>query len=192
LHAANPSNFTRDPLDKAAERLWFDGVVVVAAAGNYAVDGQPSGVVSAPGNDPFVVTVGAADLNGTLGTGDDTMAPWSSFGRTPDGFAKPELSAAGRGLVMPVPSTSTLALERPDHIVAPGYMRLSGTSFSAPVVAGAAAQILARHPKWTPDQVKGALMLTARSLPLVTNYASGVGEVDAARAAAVTTPPNPN
>ena len=37
-------------------------------------------------------------------------------------------------------------------------MRLSGTSFAAPVVAGAAAQILAGIPNWTPDQVKGALM----------------------------------
>ena len=41
---------------------------------------------------------------------------------------------------------------------------MSGTSFAAPVVAGAAAQLLARHPNWTPDQVKGALMLTARPL----------------------------
>ena len=192
LHASNPSNFTRDPLDQAVEKLWFAGVVVVAAAGNYAVDGQPSGVKSAPGNDPFVITVGASDLNGTLTSADDTMAPWSSFGHTYDGFAKPELSAAGRGLVMPVPASSTLARERPDHIVSPGYMRFSGTSFSAPVVAGAAAQILARHPRWTPDQVKGALMLSAHALPLVTNNSSGVGELNAAAAARVLAPPNPN
>jgi len=192
LHAANPSNFTRDPLDQAVERLWFDGVVVVTAAGNYAVDGQPSGVKSAPGNDPFVITVGASDLNSTLTSADDTMAPWSSFGHTYDGFAKPELSAAGRGLVMPVPVNSTLALERADHVVSRGYMRLSGTSFSAPVVAGTAAQILARHPRWTPDQVKGALMLSAHVLPLVTNNSSGVGELNAAAAARVETPPNPN
>ena len=192
LHSATPSNFARDPLDKAVEQLWFHGVTVVAAAGNYAVNGQPSGVKSAPGNDPFVITVGAADLHGTLDAGDDTIAPWSSFGYTYDGFAKPELSAAGRYMVGAVPPGSTLYTQRPDHVVAPGYMQLSGTSFAAPVVAGAAAQILARHPSFTPDQVKGALMATARRLPLDTLHAGGAGEISAVRAASLATPPNPN
>ena len=73
-------------------------------------------------------------------------------------------------------------------------MRLSGTSFSAPVVAGAAAQILARHPNWTPDQVKGALMATARRLTddEVPPGSAGVGEINAWKAAALTNPPNPN
>src|SRR5207253_1137939 len=63
LHSASRASFLNDPLDKAVERLWFNGVVVVAAAGNYANDGQESGVPYAPGNDPFVITVGAVDLN---------------------------------------------------------------------------------------------------------------------------------
>jgi subtilisin family serine protease len=79
----------------------------------------------------------------------------------------------------------------PDRVVAPGYMWMSGTSFAAPIVAGAAAQILARHPGWTPDQVKGALMLTARYLPNA-GWSAGVGEIDAAAASAVAVPPNPN
>ena len=45
LHSTVPSNFINDPLDKAVEKLWFGGVVVVAAAGNYGVAGGPSGVV---------------------------------------------------------------------------------------------------------------------------------------------------
>ncbi len=192
LHSATPSNFYRDPLDKAVEKLWFAGITVVAAAGNYAVDGQPSGVVSAPGNDPFVITVGAADLQGTIDASDDTIAPWSAYGYTHDGFAKPEVSAAGRYVVGPVPVGSSLYAAKPDHIVAPGYMQLSGTSFAAPIVAGAAAQILARHPGWTPGQVKGALMVGARPLPLVPTSAEGVGEISALRAASVSAPPNPN
>ncbi len=80
------------------------------------------------------------------------MAPWSSYGHTVDGFAKPELSAPGRYLVMPVPATSMIATALPDRVVAPGYMWMSGTSFAAPVVSGAAAQLLARHPRGRPTR----------------------------------------
>ena len=38
--------------NKAVEKLWFSGVVVVAAAGNYGDNGQPTTVAYAPGNDP--------------------------------------------------------------------------------------------------------------------------------------------
>jgi subtilisin family serine protease len=92
---------------------------------------------------------------------------------------------------MPVPSSSTIATLLPDRAVVPGYMWMSGTSFAAPIVAGAAAQLLARHPSWTPDQVKGALMLKARYLPLA-GFAGGVGEIDADEATDVLSPPNPN
>jgi subtilisin family serine protease len=71
-------------------------------------------------------------------------------------------------------------------------MWMSGTSLAAPIVAGAAAQLLARHPEWTPDQVKGALMETATPLPASSGFSGGVGEVNAAAAAALTDPPNPN
>jgi hypothetical protein len=71
-------------------------------------------------------------------------------------------------------------------------MQLSGTSFAAPIVSAAAAQILAAHPSWTPDQVKGALMLTAKPVQGAAPGSVGVGVVDAGKAAAVTNPPNPN
>ena len=191
LQSTVAGSFMYDPLNKAVEKLWFSGIVVVAAAGNYGENGQPTTVAYAPGNDPFVITVGASDTNGTGWTStDDTAAPWSAFGYTLDGFAKPDLGAPGRQLVGPVPSTSTMALERPDRVTAPGYMWMSGTSFSAPVVSGAAALILAKNPNWTPDKVKGALMLSAR--PTAAGMALGVGEVNAKGAFDVTNPPNPN
>jgi subtilisin family serine protease len=92
----------------------------------------------------------------------------------------------------PVPTGSTMASNFSHRRLGPGHMWMSGTSFAAPVVAGAAAQLLARHPGWSPDQVKGALMLTARHLPLATPLSTGVGEIDVAAAAAVVRPPNPN
>ena len=62
MAGTSPATFQNDPLDQAVERLWFSGITVVAAAGNFgtgsAVDMSP-----APGNDPFIITVGALDQN---------------------------------------------------------------------------------------------------------------------------------
>ena len=192
LHSAAKTHFYLDPLDQAVEKLWFNGVVVVAAAGNYGTGGVPSGVLYSPGNDPFVITVGAVDIGSSASTADDSVAPWSAWGYTEDGFAKPELGAPGRYMIGPVPANASLKTQKPDHVISTDYMQLSGTSFAAPVVAGAAAQLLARHPNWTPDQVKGALMVTARQSTAITNWAIGVGEVNAGAAAWLASPPNAN
>jgi serine protease AprX len=192
LHSSVANSFMYDPLDKAVERLWFGGVVVVVAAGNYGYADRPSGVPFAPGNDPFVITVGASDTGKSVSTRDDVAAPWSAYGYTLDGFAKPDVAAPGRYMVGPVPTTATLYKERPDHIVEPGYMELSGTSFAAPVVSGIAALVLGKHPSFTPDQVKGALMAGAKPMPQAASLSEGVGEVSAGRSIEFTNPPTAN
>jgi serine protease AprX len=167
-------------------------VTVVAAAGNYGLPNGPSGVPYAPGNDPFVITVGAADMDGNPSPNNDTAPQWSAYGYTNDGFAKPEVAADGRYMVGPVPMGSTLAVQKATSIVAPGYIQLSGTSFAAPIVSGIAAQILARNPSWTPDQIKGALMAGARPTPSAVKGSLGVGEINAIKSVLTSTPPNPN
>ncbi|MBV8394822.1 MAG: S8 family serine peptidase [Actinobacteria bacterium] len=214
LHSDITAPFYIDPLDRAVEQLWFHGITVVVAAGNYGnTDGSPSGVIYSPGDDPFVITVGAADTDHSTDPKKAFMAPWSAYGYTPDGFFKPEISAPGRYMVAPQPAGSTLLTERPDSIIAGTalaslggqnpdpktlaalaqgtYIQLSGTSFAAPVVAGDAANVLAQHPTWTPDQVKGALMLTAKAGASL-NGAGGVGIVQGDQAVRVNNPPNPN
>jgi serine protease AprX len=193
LHGGGKAHFHEDPLNEAVTKLWRAGVTVVAAAGNYGKDGAPSGVYFAPGNNPFVVTVGAVDIGGTARNNDDDRAPWSAYGRTQDGFWKPEICAPGRMMVGPVPTSSTLAAEKASKMKSAGYIELSGTSFSAPVISGIAAQIIARNPSMTPDQVKGALMNRARAVPRAENRSCGVGQVNAVRAVLnATTASNPN
>jgi serine protease AprX len=150
-------------LAAAAETLWFNGIVVVAAAGNSGDKGV--GNIAAPANDPFVITVGASDDRGTASPGDDTLPSWSSYGRTYDGFAKPDLVAPGVNLITALPVLNTyLAQTYPNNIITDGiganYFRMSGTSVAAPVVAGAVALLLQDEPHLTPDQVKYRLMAT--------------------------------
>jgi len=196
LHSATASSFRWDPLDKAVEKLWFSGVTVVASAGNEGQSqNKPVRMGFAPANDPFVVTVGALDLHNSTNTEQTSVAPWSAWGYTYDGFVKPELSAPGRAITGPIPSGSTLANDRKGQIVETPdgtYIKLSGTSLSAPIVSGIAADLLALHSSLTPDQLKGALMLGALPLRKVQTAAAGVGEVYLPAAPLIALPPNPN
>jgi serine protease AprX len=164
-----------DPLDAAAEQAWFDGITVVAAAGNM---GSASDAVSyAPGNDPYVITVGAVDDQGTADTSDDTVTSWSSQGRTQDGIAKPDVVAPGAHIVTTLALDSDFAGLCPSCVVNGQYFQVSGTSLAAPIVAGVAADLLAAHPDWTPAMVKGALVNTAAPVS-----GGDAGEVDATAA----------
>ena len=172
LESTVAESYRTDPLDAAVEAAWFQGIVVVTAAGNRGSDSDA--VDYAPGNDPYAISVGAVDDQGTKQTKDDLRADWSSRGTTQDGYAKPDLYAPGARMVSNLAPGSDFASMCPDCVSGDGqYIRAGGTSMSAPVVAGIVATILEEHPSWTPDQVKGALANNLRSLP------GGGHEVDA-------------
>ncbi len=183
-------SYINDPLATAVEVLVFSGITVVVSAGN---DGPRQSSITTPGSDPYVITVGAIDDNGTATTADDSLASWSSRGPTPiDGLAKPDLSAPGRKIVSLRSPGSTLDVALPDRLVAgldplaPAYFRLSGTSMSAPVVAGVVALMLERSPALTPAQVKGRLTGTATPVAYGSADTTGSGLVNAVAAVAAT------
>ncbi len=177
LGATPVSGYAADPLDAAVEMAWFRGVTVVASAGNA---GPGPSTVTVPGNDPYILTVGAFDDNQTAASADDAIPDWTSRGPTLfDGLAKPDVVASGRRVVSLRVAGSYLDRLLPDRVTATNYFRLSGTSMAAPVVAGVAALVLAQNPSLTPNQVKYAIKATAHPMPNIPATAQGAGQVDA-------------
>ncbi len=197
LNSTVADSYQVDPLDAAVETLWKAGLVVVVSAGNSG--STAAGVLFAPANDPFAITVGAVDDHGTVSPGDDTLASFSSYGTLPVSttagltteIKKPDLVAPGVNLVsLMANQNSTLATAHPDHVLNHFYFRMSGTSMAAPVVAGAAILLLQADPSLTPNQVKYRLMSTAKAV--ATTSGVGAGEVNAAAAVAGTSTASAN
>jgi serine protease AprX len=176
LSSTIAQSYRTDPLDAAVESAYFHGILVVAAAGNRGAAEDATDF--SPGNDPFALSVGAVDDQGTQERPDDTVADWSSRGRTQDDFQKPELAAPGAHIVSTLATGSAFAALCATCIVDDSYMRLGGTSMAAPVVAGTAALMFELDPNLTPDQVKSTLIETARDI------SGGENEVNAAAAVA--------
>ena len=175
-------SYTLDPLCQAVESAWQAGIVVVAAAGNM---GEYNGAgtngyatIGAPGNDPYVITVGATNTHGSGSQTAQTVTSYSSKGPTTfDHIVKPDIVAPGNSVVSLLASTSsTLITEYPSLAVYPcnwsggtcgpqygsaNYMTMSGTSMATPVVSGVVALLVQQNPSITPDQVKARLMKTA-------------------------------
>ena len=101
--AAVTESYKTDPLTLAAKRVVDAGIVVVTAAGNLGKNGGGNlqyGGITAPGNAPWVLTVGASSHEGTVSRLDDKMATYSSRGPTAIDFeAKPDVVAPGTGMV---------------------------------------------------------------------------------------------
>ena len=181
-------SYRTDPLDAAVEQAWFNGLVVVTAAGNEGA--ERDGVTFAPANDPWVITAGALDDKGTWLRGDDSLAPVSSRGLTQDGVRKPDVLAPGVGLVSTLAPGSDFADLCPSCVIEGKYFRAGGTSMATAVVSGAAALLLEDHPDWTPDQVKGALVATLDDVPGAGGVVNAANALSANNTFTVSLPPN--
>ncbi len=163
-------SYTLDPLCQAVESAWKAGIVVVAAAGNmgeyYAAGTQGYATIGAPGNDPYVITVGATNTHGSGSQASQTMTSYSSKGPTAlDHIVKPDLVAPGNAVISNRASSNITLLSLYPTIVVypcnasrsscgsqygtPQYMQMSGTSMATPVVSGVVALLVQKTPSLT-------------------------------------------
>jgi len=183
-------SYTLDPLCQAVEAAYQAGIVVVVSAGNLGRDNsfQNNGyaTITAPANDPYVITVGSMKMMGTPDRADDLIATYSSKGPTLiDHIAKPDLVAPGNQMVSLLSLSAVLGSEFTSNMVplssyqtgptfglpSPNYYVMSGTSMAAGVASGAVALLLQANPQLTPDQVKARLMKTAyKTFPQYSSY----------------------
>jgi subtilisin family serine protease len=179
-------SYWTDPLTRACKLLTDKGIVVVVAAGNFGknVAGNLQwGGITAPGNAPWVLTVGASSTMGTLTRNDDTMAAFSSSGPSRLDFeAKPDLVAPGTGTISLATPGSTLFTLKAQYLLdgklklgSKPYLALSGTSMAAPVVSGTVALMLQANPTLTPNLVKALLQYTAQVYPGYSSLRQGAG-----------------
>jgi serine protease AprX len=183
-------SYNTDPFTLAAKRAVQAGVVVVTAAGNLGRNQQRAiqyGGITSPGNAPWVLTVGASTHKGTANRNDDTIAAFSSRGPSfIDSAAKPDIVAPGAGIESLTDATSSLFLAHPaarlwgtvDTSTQP-YLSLSGTSMSAPVVAGTVALMMQANPGLSPNLVKAILQYTAEHKARYNHLTQGAGFLNA-------------
>lgn len=200
-------SYNTDPLTVAARQLVDAGIVVVAAAGNLGRTAEGldaySGI-TAPGNAPWVLTVGASNHMGSVVRSDDRMALFSSRGPTPvDYGAKPDLVAPGVGIESLSAQGSTFYQTLSPYLlngtVSTGYLpylSLTGTSMASPVVSGTIALMLQANSGLTPNKVKAILQYTAEVYqgydPLTqgAGFLNALGAVELARSLATSTSTN--
>ena len=176
LGTNSTQTYRSDPMNFAVEQAWEAGIVVVVSASNL---GPEPGTISKPGDDPWVITVGATDDHGTPGLGDDAIPNFSARGPTAaDGLAKPDVVAPGGHVVSLRAPGSAIDTHFPTYIDG-AYRKGSGTSMSTAVVTGAAALMLQANPSWSPNRVKYALTATARDAASDDPMDVGAGVIDA-------------
>ncbi|WP_299539081.1 S8 family serine peptidase [uncultured Streptomyces sp.] len=149
-----------DPMAQAVNALSADGgpLFVIAAGNAYG-----AGTIGAPGSAEKALTVAAVDKQ-------DGRADFSSMGPlVGTNGLKPDVSAPG------VDINAAASQSVPN--IQGMYQSMSGTSMATPHVAGAAAILKQRHPDWTGQRIKDALMSTATELPY-TPYEQGTGRID--------------
>lgn len=129
-----------DALRIGADALWDAGLVVVSAVGN---DGPESETINSPAISSKIISVGSVDNHLRI---PDFSSRGPSFDCT-----KPDVVAPGVGITS-LSNNSSL------------FTQMTGTSVSAPFVAGVAALLLQKFPELKPNEVKARIMYSANPI----------------------------
>lgn len=162
-------------LRDAVHRAVASGVVVIAAVGN-------DGCAESGGGNELQYPAGFSHVIGVAAsTPSESIACFSNWGSEVD------IAAPGTEIAVAVPDSPRNGTLRSPG----GYRTADGTSFAAPSVSGAAALILAQNPTWRPEQVRAALMGSARDIgPRGVDPYSGRGLLQIPAALALATAPS--
>ncbi|MFI6880234.1 S8 family peptidase [Streptomyces sp. NPDC050400] len=154
-----------DPLEAEVNKLSEEkGILFAIAAGN---EGPHS--IGSPGSADAALTVGAVDDK-------DALADFSSTGpRVGDGAIKPDVTAPGVDITAAAAPGSVIDQEVGQNPA--GYLTISGTSMATPHVAGAAAILKQQHPDWTYQELKGALVGSAKGNAKYNPFQQGSGRI---------------
>jgi subtilisin family serine protease len=137
-----PSRYLKDQVDLALAK----GVVIVAAAGNSALEGN---ALQYPAAYPGVIAVGAVGLDQTALNAGQTA------------YTRPDFSAFNSAVTVCAPGVDILSTV---PVRFGEYAYASGTSMAAPFVSGTVALMLSRNPAMLPAQVLDKLQATAADL----------------------------
>lgn len=198
IGASVRESYNVDPFTLAAKAVVDQGVVVVAAAGNLGTNPKTGqiwyGGITAPGNAPWVLTVGADSHMGTITRTDDQMTSYSSRGPTAvDYLAKPDVVAPGTGIASLSSPGSYLYVNDANYLLSGSwwtstkpYLSLTGTSMAAPMVAGTVALMFQANPNLTPNLAKAIIEYTAQdygynALTQGAGFLNSLGAVQLAR-----------
>lgn len=177
--SANTVFDVNDPVNVATKMLTDNGINVVFSAGN---TGPGQHTLNPYAVAPWVVSVGATDTQGKL-------ASFSSRGDFANALFRPtvvapgvnvvSVRAAGVANVIGATGIANADLQRLGLSELPYYTTASGTSFSAPQVAGTIALMLEANPSLTPASIRDILQRTATPLAPYYEHEVGAGILNA-------------
>ena len=190
LSASPELAYWLDPVNQALTAAWHAGITVVVAAGN---GGPGYSTVTSPGNNPWLLTVGAIDTGALTAKTDDRIAPFSAGGPTSSRHIKPDLVVPGTFLAGVLAPTSTRKLDSLT-IDKQGLWVASGTSQAAAVTSGLIALLIEHDPTLSNHDIKCLLTSSAdqglldNGAPAYSPFRQGRGYVNLNKAIASGTP----